>query len=362
MAFTTQPNFIGVLDGVNVNELNKKIDYTKTKLDERKQIVEKILDETNFYEEYFSNHFKADINAGDYLSTEINVCQSLEKMANYLLNSKEIKEEEDNEKTKYIFHTDEKYFKKKVDREQSVDQIAKTENSDHSETVIHFLKRDEGNFKKEKAQTILTSDIKPGKINSKEEIEQVIEVINEYKQFYDRITKKLVNKEKDYNRYILTKVKGQLTDDIIYTKDHLLGIFGYNLKNGVKETTQPSLDIFDFTNWNHIYGKEITFVSSNPNKKDKEHTVIAKGLMFFKPTDDFQDDFNITLIDLQNTIKKANLTEEEKQILDLAQRGLTLEEIAREFKTYHMKISRTLKRIANKIISVGDKYDLADKQ
>ena len=69
MAFTTQPNFIGVLDGVNVNELNKKIDYTKIKLDERKQIVESILDETNFYEEYFSKHFKADINAGDYLST-----------------------------------------------------------------------------------------------------------------------------------------------------------------------------------------------------------------------------------------------------------------------------------------------------
>ncbi|MDG0860305.1 hypothetical protein, partial [Staphylococcus equorum] len=260
MAFTSQPNFIGVLDGTDVNELNKKIDYSKNKLEDRKQVVSGILNETNFYEEYFTDHFKSNINANDHLSSNINICKSLERMANYLLNSKEIKQEEDAEKTKYIFHTDEKYFRKKVEREQSIEQMAKTENGDHENTVIHFLKKDDSNFKKEKIQTISVNDIKTDKNNNEEDIKYVVSVINDYKDFYDRVTDKLINKDADVNRYLLTKVKGQLTEDIIYSKDHLLGVFGYDLRNGQKEDSKPSLDIFDFTDWSHIYGKDVTFI------------------------------------------------------------------------------------------------------
>lgn len=358
MAFSSQPNFIGVLDGTDVNELNKKIDYSKIHLEERKNVVNNILDNTSFYDEYFQDHFKAAINSYDHLSSEVNVCKSLERMANYLLNSKEIKQEEDAEKTHYVFHTDEKYFRKKVAREQSIEQMANTENGDHENAVIHFLKRDDGNFKKEKIQTISTKDIRVDKKNSQEDVDYVISVINDYKDFYDRITDKLINKDTDINRYLLTKVKGQLTDDIIYSKDHLLGVFGYDLRNAQKETACPSLDIFDFTNWNHVYGRKVTFHGISPRGKKIEHTVVAKGLMFFKPSNDMSDDFNLTLVDLANTIEKANLTEEEKQILELSQNGLTLEEIAEIFNTYHLKISRALRIIANKIIKVGNKYDL----
>lgn len=361
MAFTSQPNFIGVLDGTDVNNLNNKIDYTKSKLEERKTVVNNILNSTNFYEEYFEDHFKSSINANDHLSSEINICKSLERMANYLLNSKEIKQEEDNEKTKYVFHTDEKYFQKKVGREQSIEQMAKTDSGDHENNVIHFLKRDDENYKKEKIQTISFNDIKPDNTNTIEDVNNVVSLLNDYKNFYDRVTEKLINKDEDINRYLLTKVKGQLTEDMIYSKDHLLGVFGYDLKNGQKEDSKPSLDIFDFTNWNHVYGKEITFVGKNRRGKELEHTVVAKGLMFFTPTNDLNNDFNLTLIDFAETVKKANLTEEEQEILELSKSGLTLQEIALEFDTYHMKISRVLQRIAKKIISVGNKYDLSNQ-
>ncbi|MDG0860400.1 hypothetical protein M4L21_13785, partial [Staphylococcus equorum] len=95
--------------------------------------------------------------------------------------------------------------------------------------------------------------------------------------------------------------------------------------------------------------------------KKLENTVTAKGLMFFKPSNDLTNDFNLTLIDLAKTIEKANLTEEEKVILNMAQNGSTLQEIAFEFDLYHMKVSRILRRIAKKIIDVGDKYDLKNK-
>lgn len=361
MAYTSQPNFIGVLDGIDVNEINKKIDYSKNKLNDRKNIVNEILNETKFFEEYFTKHFKSNINSNDHLSSNINVCKSLERMANYLLNSKEIKQEEDAEKVKYIFHTDEKYFRKKVEREQSIEQMAKTENDDHENTVIHFLKRDDDNYKKEKIQNISTSRIKPCNVNDEEDVELAISIINDYKDFYDRVTIKLKNKDEDINRYLLTKVKGQLTEDMVYTKDHLLGVFGYNLKNGQKEDAKPSLDIFDFTNWEHIYGKDVTFTGRTVRGKKVEHNITAKGLMFFKPSNDLTNDFNLTLIDLQNTIEKANLNEYERQVLHLAQSGLTLQEIAKEFDLYHMKISRTLRKIAQKIIDVGDRYDLENE-
>lgn len=361
MAFSTQPNFIGVLDGTDVNELNKKIDYSKVHLEERKEVVGSILDDTKFYEDYFSDHFKANINAGDHTSSNVNVCKSLERMANYLLNSKEIKEEEDKEKTQYVFHTDEKYFRKKVDRELSIDQMTNSENSDHENTIIHFLKRDDGNFKKEKIQSIDVRDIRPTKHNTQEDVEMVKSIILDYKNFYDRITEMLVTKDKSINRYLLTKVKGQLTDDMIYSKDHLLGIFGYDLKHGEKETSRPSLDIFDFTNMKHIYGDTVEFTGMTKRGSIVKHSVLAKGLMFFKPTSDMTNDFNLTLIDLENTIKKANLTDEESKVLSFSQNGMTLDEISIELHTYPTKISRILKRIAKKIVSVGDKYDLKNK-
>ena len=360
MAFSSQPNFNGVLDGTDVNELNKKIDYSKIHLEERKEVIEKLINGTAFYEDYFSDFFKANINAGDHLSTDVNVCQSLERMANYLLNSKEIKQEEDAEKTKYVFHTDEKYFQKKVNRETSVDHLSKSANPDHQDNVIHFLKRNETNYKKEKVQDINYKSLKPTKTNSQEDIDEVKRILSEYRVFYDSVTEKLLDKDRDVNRYLLTNTKGQLTDDMIYTKDSLLGIFGYNLKNGTKEDAKPSLDIFDFTNESHLKGKVIEVEGRTVRGEYVSNRIMARGLIFFKPTSDYTDDFNLTLLDLQETIKKANLTEEEQIVLSMSQNGSSQFEIATYLNTYDMKISRILDRIVRKIRKVGNKYDLTE--
>lgn len=355
MTFSSQ-NFTGVLNGTDVNELNKKIDYSKTRLKERKEVVEDILNNTDFYEEYFDNYFKTPITSRDALSSDVNVCKSLERIANYLLNSKEVKQEEDAEKVKYVFHTDENYFRKKVEREHSLSQVMTAENEEYEENIIHFLKTSETNHKVKKRQTSDLKNIRVSKVNSEEDVEKVTQIVNEYQSFVDYITEMLVTKDRSVNRYLLTKTKSELSDDIIFVKDSLLGVWGYNLKN-IAESTLPNMDVFDFTNMEHVKGTELTFVDN----KGKETKVRVKGLMYFAPKKlDDSDDFGFVLHDFNETVKKANLTFEEMYILDSIRNGLTQEEIAKELNTYQKRISRTIDLIAKKIIRVGNKYDLGE--
>ena len=348
MAFTTsQEQFNGILDETSVVELNSKIDYKKTKLKERKKVIEDILNETSFYEEYFDEYFKPNITSNQSLSSNNNVCRSLERMANYLLNSKEIKEEEDREKQQYVFHKDENYFKKKLRREISIEKMGNG-NPENEENVIHFLIRNEENYKKSKNQNISFDNLKPSITNSKEDIEELQRIMGEYKQFHDFITEKIVDKDRKENRYLLTTIKGQLIDDMIICKDQLLGIFGYELKNGQPEKPRPDL-LFDFTNETHLKGRTLYF-------EDSGTTVFAKGLIFFNPTNDYTDDFNIVLLDLQKTISKAKLTDEEKKVLKMCQTGYSQDEIADQLNTYKMRVSRIIDRIVRKIVKVGDKY------
>lgn len=353
MAFTSQPNFMSVLDGTDVNELNKRIDYTKTHLEERKEVVEEILNSTNFYEEYFDSYFKASINSGDPLSKDVNVCKSLERMANYLLNSKEVKQAEDAEKVKYVFHTDRRYFQKKVNREHSIGQMMDVDNDDYEENVIHFLKTSEPNYRKSKSQTTDLRNIKVSKVNSEEHVEKVKGIVKEYQSFVDYITEKLVNKDRSVNRYLLTKTKGELNDDIVLTKDFLLGIWGYNLKS-LSESNQPDMNRFDFTNIEHVKGKDVIFV----DRKGKETKVKVKGLMYFKPYLDPSDELSFTLYDFEETVKKAGLTERERSVLDLLREGCKNIEIERALDISQKTVRYDIDTIAKKIIKVGNKYDL----
>lgn len=349
MGFSTQSNFVGVLDNTNVNEINKQIDYKKTKLEERKQLVEEVLESTNFYTEYFSGYFKASINAGDHLSTDVNVCKSLERMANYLLNSDEIKAEEEEEKVQYVFHTDAKYFQKKVDREQSIESLTDSTSDDHSDSIIHFLKREEQNYKLPKSQFVSQEDL--------ERADFLGQVLRAYSSYNDFISSELKKEKSEYNRYLLTKIKGQLKHDLIYSKDHLLGIFGYDLKT-FSESTEPNLDVFDFTNKLHLLGTYIEVERKNKRtgkmEKKKEH---IKGLLYFKPDFDPNNDFSFILKDLQDTIEKANLTEIEKFVLEQMRNGATKVEVAKILNTHNVKVYRTMEIIASKVAKVGNKYD-----
>lgn len=345
MALSNQQNFIGVLDGTDVMNLNKQIDYKQTKLEDRKKVVEEIVKSTEFYTEYFSGYFKGSINSGDSLSSDVNVCKSLERMASYLLNSEEIKAEEDKEVTQYVFHTDAKYFKKKMERESSIEALTESDDGSKSEAIIHFLKREGKNQKKGKDQFISKTDLK--------RTDLLGQVLRDYSSYNDFITAELQKKKKSkFNRYMLTKIKGQLTNDMIYSKDQLLGTWGYDLKT-FSESTVPDLDVFDFTNRLHLNGTTIK-VKDKKGKLKNEH---IKGLLYFKNDFNPDNDFSFILRDLQDTIDKANLTEMEKYVLEEMRNGASKVEVAEKLETHHVKIVRTMEIIAGKVMKVGNKYD-----
>lgn len=343
MTFSTQQNFTAELDGVTIRDLTNKLDYSLTTYKDRLELVKSILSGTKFFEMYFSDYFKANINTREVLSSNVNVCKALERFTDYILNSKELKQQEDGEKTKYIFHTDPNYFQKKLDRELKVSQIAPNENgSDKSEeNVIHFIKREHGNSKKPKVQKILPQDL-----NKENECGRIL---TEYNQFLQLVTEELKKKDKSkYSRFLLTKTKGELFNDMVYTKDHLNGVFGYDLK-GFNESSILFLDVFDFTNKRHLLGGKVETESGK--------ILQAKGLLYFKRTYDPNSEWDLILMELQKTIDKANLTEKELLTLDMMRQGLRHGEIAQELNIHHQEISRLIDRIAVKVTKVGNKYD-----
>ena len=357
MSFSNQ-KFLSSINGETVEDLNKKIDYSKVKLEDRKENINQILENTDFYEEYFDNYYKSSINSNESLSSEVNVCSSLERMANYLLSSNEVKEQEklDNKKNDYTYHTNKKYFQKKIDREASLSQIMKLENEEGEEyenNIIHHLKKPEKNYKLKKKQTADLKGIRVSKVNSEENVIRVKDIINQYQNFIDHITEKLISKEYSLNRYLLAKTKGNLTDDIIMTKNCLLGFWGAK-RNPSNETRKPNLDVFDFTNIKHVLGTHLTYIG----KKGKETKIKVNGLMYFKPQElDPEDDFTFVLYDFNETVKQANLTQREKQVLERLRNGLREVDIEREMNISRKTVRYDIDIISKKIIRIGNKYD-----
>jgi DNA-binding CsgD family transcriptional regulator len=339
----SKSNFTGSLDGTTVNEINKKLDYTKTNLEDRKNIVNDILDNTSFYQKYFDDYYNPSPTNSETLSEENNVCKSLEAMANYLLNSDEVKEEKRKNETKYVFYTDTDYFKSKMNREPSIENLTNIDNIDCQETIIHFFKREEKNYKKAKDQKITAADLK--------KTDDLGEILREYNEFLEFVSDELRNKNQKNKRYVLTNTKHSLEEDMIYCKNHLLGVFGYEIKS-TNETTKYDLDVFDFTNELHLKG---TIIQSSNGKP-----IVAKGLIYLKKDFNPEDEMSYVLIDLQRVIDRAGLTNFEKDVLELLRNGWNNIEIAKEFDVNHVKIYRTIRGIIKKIISVGDKYDAAE--
>jgi hypothetical protein len=340
MSFSAQTNFVGRLSGKTVEELNRGLDYQKVHLKDRMEVVEGVLAESEFYEEYFSDYFKANITSQEALSEDVNVCRSLSRMADYILNSKEVKEEEDKEVVKHVFYTDEKYFKRKVGKEIGISDLVGATGVTNEEQVIHFLKRPEQNHRKEKIQKIVDEDLK--------RTDFLGQVLNDYKRLSDYLSAELKSKDYKHNRYILSRVKGQTESDMIYCKDVLSGVFAYKPKN-VSESTEPDYDIFDFTDKDQLLGKLISSDSSGNLK--------VKGLLYFKPQPLINGDFALVLHDLGETIKKANLTEREKYVLSEIQDGSPNIKISHDLQIAKMEVTRIIERIAKKVIKVGNKYD-----
>ena len=289
MAFTSQQNFLASIDGVTANELNRVMDRTLDNYEERRKCIEETLEGTTFFEEYFTDYYNVNASQNDYLSLENNVCKVLENYASYLLNSKDI---DDEESQQYKFYYDESEFMRAINKDIKYD--------DKGQEVIDFLLANQSNYKKAKDQKITAADLNRNDV--------VGEVLRDYKSYIDTLD------NSDMQAYRRNRIKGEVQRDMILAKDALLRVHGYNLRY-FSESTKPNLEVFDFVDFNQLKGYSVDGVDPHYSKVD--------GLLRMKFNGDFQNDFQCILYDLDILIEKTKLTDRERECLNYFRNGLT---------------------------------------
>ena len=289
MAFTSQQNFLASIDGTTANELNRAMDRTLDNYEERKKCIEETLEGTTFFEEYFTDYYNVNASQNDYLSLENNVCKVLENYASYLLNSKDI---DDEESQQYKFYYDESEFMRAINKDIKYD--------DKGQEVIDFLLANQSNYKKAKDQKITAADLNRNDV--------VGEVLRDYKSYIDTLD------NSDMQAYRRNRIKGEVQRDMILAKDALLRVHGYNLRY-FSESTKPNLEVFDFVDFNQLKGYSVDGVDPHYSKVD--------GLLRMKFNGDFQNDFQCILYDLDILIEKTKLTDRERECLNYFRNGLT---------------------------------------
>ena len=315
MAFTSQQNFLASIDGTTANELNRVMDRTLDNYEERKKCIESTLKGTSFFEEYFTEYYNVNASQNDYLSLENNVCKVLENYASYLLNSKDI---DDEESQQYKFYYDETAFRRAINKDMKYD--------DKSPEVIDFLLANQSNYKKAKDQKITVADLNRSDV--------VGEVLRDYQSYVDTLD------NSDMQAYRRNRLKGEVQRDMILAKDALLRVHGYNLRY-FSESTKPDLEVFDFADFNQLKGYTMEGVESRYAKVD--------GLLRMKFNGDFQNDFQCILYDLDTLIDKTKLTEKERECLNYFRNGLTNTKISDILGIDHSVISRNIDRAIKKV-------------
>lgn len=307
--------FFGKINDTNPTEMLKKIDYTKNSLSDRKEIIDDILS-SDFYPEYFENYFKVNINSGDGLSEQDAVCLSLEKMANYLLNSEEVKEIK--KEIEYVFYADEMAFKKAIEREPNIEGMGSGE---RQENVLHFLKNENRNYKVSKNQSIKTKDlVREDELGS---------ILKDYKTYLSSVSDEIKQYENsNLTRYKLSEISGSVKQDMIFCKDMLLGVFGYKVITS--ESMVVDWEQCDFTNPNHV-----------------------KAMLFMKPGYRSDEDLQYLIDDFVEKIKYAKPTKLQKEIIILMRQNKGPTEIGETLNISKQRVNKNVDMLVNRICKIS---------
>lgn len=327
MRFDNRHIFTGDINGVTLNDF-KQLDFKKTSLEERLDVVNNLLysnvneQKLNFFENYVDKHYKFKLNSGDELSENHNVFKTLENMANYLLGSTEIREQRKKDEQQYKFYIDESEFRLRVNKEQLFENVA-NDNDISTENVIHFLLTSQNENHKIVSQTsVAQKDI--------HEDTYCGEVLRQYNQMLVHVDKQIKNPDEKYKgkRYLLTKAKRDLLDDMTLVKVQLKGIT--KPKNLLKDSTCTDWNCFKWSNHKHV--KELLYVRCG-----------------FHP----ENDISFLVLDVENLVKEMfknkKLTNSEFKIYKMIRQGYKNNEIADILQVNRTYISNTVAIITKKV-------------
>lgn len=199
-----------------------RLDRKDGKLSDRLDNVNQILEEDDFFLDYFDSYYTPEISQDSALSEENNISQMLSSMADYLINSDESREMEKENKTEYVFTED--VFDRKNKRHQ-----ASTEGKEVDENKIQYVGEKPKVLKfKNDSTVVMKKDM-----NHKNDMSRIL---IDYSKLITQINKKIENGS--ISRQKGSSMKSTVLDDMKMVKESYLGVLprskkvphGYYLK------------------------------------------------------------------------------------------------------------------------------------
>lgn len=300
-----------------------RLDRKNGKLSDRLDNVNKILEEDDFFLDYFNSYYNPEISQESALSEENNISQMLSSMADYLINSDESREMEKENKTEYVFTED--YFNKKTKRHEEVngDSMDKDDNVQYVESRPRTLK-----FKNDK--TVINK--KDYDLNN-----EMSRILNEYNALLKRIDE--LNKLNISNTRRYNSMKSSILDDMKMVKESYLGVFPRSKKVPHEHYVKPVPE----NNYSNIKTVR-TLIDSN-------NIGLEKNYELWENYFDFEET-------LKGALKKHYLSRQDMAIIQLKSIGYSYRDIISilGLKTNEKEISTnrmvSIQRKINKFISV----------
>lgn len=357
MAFTSyRARFQGELAGIKVSDL-LNLDFNLETIEERMNFIECKLKEVGaYYDEYFNVkekdkydteefdnleqnkriYYNYSPNTSDELSEDINICKYLEMYANYILNSKDIPREKQQQ---YKILT-EQAFKTILKREQLLSSISNEDNDSDVAVEDIILDTRPANDYTNLDLVIKESDLDVTKQNNAYGIRNkdiyLAKVLNDYKVTYDYLREMMSRAKAGEKTQIPLNKIIQLTSgikrDMLDSKNMILGIRCKAKRLG-DEKPMNDMSTIDYTNPDHVKVilKNCTFGNVEP---DNEMTHMAY-------------DMEVAII---NLFKNGTFDDIDIKAVQMYNQGYTHKDIAlgieREEKTTRQRLDKIFRKIA----------------
>ena len=271
-------NFRGTLAGITVEEL-KGLDYEKEKLiDRMKEVLDKLDKVQPFFDEYFfqkedeeneegekevREYYKCSPNTTDELSEDINICKIIQSYGSYILNSKDLPREKQQE---YSILTEEE-FEKQLLKEMSTDFKV-----DSSIVLDCRPKNDYTNLDHKITKKDLNPHLQNNKYGVREKDLYLAKVLNDYETFREYLReemRKLKSGEPtEMTLYKLKNLLGGLAGDVVDAKKMILGIKAPAKRLG-DESPMNDYSTIDYSNPEHIkYILKYCKITQSPRPDD----------------------------------------------------------------------------------------------
>ena len=316
MAFQShRTRFKGDLAGVEQKSIIE-LDYTKEKIKDRLQYIERKYDNVGkYHEEYTTDFYKVNVNTDDNLSADINIFKAIERDGSYLLNSLDIPRDKQH---KYNILTQEEFDKmlKKEEKEDITDDafkniLASAPKNDYINMDLKITPKD---LKEDSEMGCILRDYDRAKTHVKGEI------------------LKIKDKQESYlNVYSARLLSGTIGCDMLDVKKSYKGITRPSNKLG-DIGSLPDYSSIKYSDPKHIRAI-ISVVKLGDLEPDSELSHIA---------------FDIKVA-IEELYKRKILDDRDLYIIEGVNSGVSMRKLAKELGIKHQSVSERFSKVVDKI-------------